>query len=77
MHVDYTAGVQPLDARFYGVLLRHYGVSGGVAIATVRAESLGFGRKIANNTAIQSAPSGNQTGIQIEKREMMPSAVKQ
>src|SRR5438876_12246434 len=44
---------------------------------TVRAESFRFGRTIANSTEIQLAPSGNQAGIQIEKREMIPSAIKQ
>jgi hypothetical protein len=32
---------------------------------------------IANKTEIQVAPSGNQAGIQIEKREMIASAIKQ
>src|SRR5438309_352988 len=43
----------------------------------VRAESLSFGRTIANNTEIHVAPSGSQAGIQIEKREMIASAIKQ
>ena len=32
---------------------------------------------IANKTEIQVAPSGNQAGIQIEKREMIQNAIKQ
>ncbi|MEY2543530.1 MAG: hypothetical protein QOE81_991, partial [Verrucomicrobiota bacterium] len=32
---------------------------------------------IANKTEIQIAPSGSQAGIQIEKRETIPSAIKQ
>ena len=32
---------------------------------------------IANKTEIQVAPSGNQARIQIEKREMIASAIKQ
>src|SRR5436309_16099261 len=43
----------------------------------VRAEPFGFGRTIANKTEIQIAPSGSQAGIQIEKREMIASAIKQ
>ena len=43
----------------------------------MRAESLGFGSTIANKTEIQAAPSGSQAGIQIEKREMIASAIKQ
>src|ERR1700720_4972102 len=77
MHVDDAAGVEPLDSAFNRFLRFYHGAGGGAAIATVRAESFGFGRRIANNTEIQVAPSGSQAGIQIEKREMRASAIKQ
>src|SRR5437588_3169905 len=77
MHIDHAAAVETPDSSINRFCRSRHGVGGGAAMAMVRAEPFGFGRMIAKKTETQSAPSGNQPGIQIEKREMMPSATKQ